>query len=340
MEHDPELLAQHVIDAVDAADREDGVASDSDAEGAKSSKVRGSMLPPGYRTWIEVARDLAGNKKRTAKTLAHLEKDRQRVLRSPIKAATPPGGREESRRMVRVSTHLGRVLESVFARRLVPDPELYPANLPLEVASVTVTPDLRTAYVRWCVPFALYAAQGPGAATRRGTIAAVGAKSAAVPRFTDLLESSARSDEMAMRRAPPKGGRAAAAHGESAAEAAATAVAVAERGYDMDDPQGGSARLMMRDVLDTRRDKVAARAVSLTRGKRISNAGRAIEQFGDDDDYDHLSPDGRRIVLRTTTALERNQKELRRIVGRELRMQFVPQLLFHRHVARELQFGT
>ena len=60
--------------------------------------------------------------------------------------------KEPTARMKMVSNAIWKAVETVLQKRRVSDPRLYPNSLPLEIVNVSVTPDLKRAYVRWIVP--------------------------------------------------------------------------------------------------------------------------------------------------------------------------------------------
>lgn len=151
----------------------------SERAAEKEASRRVSLVPAGYRNWSEVAAALAGNTKREARARAALERERQATLRLGIKAPTPPGGKPPSRRMIRVAANCQRILAEVFSKRAIRDDALYPAGQAskarpcrclvlrgptphpthpstpqaIEITEITMTPDLRRAYVLWTLPF-------------------------------------------------------------------------------------------------------------------------------------------------------------------------------------------
>lgn len=76
-------------------------------------------------------------------------------------------------------------------------------------------------------------------------------------------------------------------------------------------------------------------------GVRTPHGKRSVSEwakirFGDDAaDNEHLSPQARSVIEGVTKALERHNAALRRAVGFELGMRYMPALEFHRYVKRE-----
>ena len=315
VEDDGDALAAHVQAVVDAEDNALEVADSIPGAVSPPGGRRKSLVPAGFRSWVEVVDAMASNRKRRAATAAQLSRDRQAVLDSRIVAPKPGGAPVPTRRQERVAAQVSRVLASILTRRLVGDPALYPAGCPVDIADVSVTPDLRTAYVRWAMPFPVTSgSQGGDDASDRNSGRHGG--------FRGLLKQAADIDALA---GIPS-------HHEDRSSDAMPHVV-----YDMDSRTAGSARLLLAAMLDERRTAAERSALARRRGERQSRAGRARDEFGDDGEIGHLSPRMRVLVLQTAEAITRNSKELRRIAGRELGMQFVPRLEWHRWVQRERQ---
>lgn len=329
---DPDALAAYLIakaDEEDAAERalrtglkpgavgavgaagaragEDGM-GDADSDVEEEAVASKSLIPAGFRSWAEVTAVHASKPKRVARAKAQLAADRSAKLKLMIKPPTPAGGAPPSARMVRVQAQVARVLETVLARRAVRDPDLYPAGAPIEVTDVTVTPDLRTAYVRWVLPVPL---------TQDGAWAAALTGGRGRPA---LSASSANGAQSLL----PEDERRNAGSPGYAVNTASFAERLMQR------------TLAEREVRAEKRRRAAEAAADGGR-KKTTKAQRAEQEFGDDARLDHLPLHVAALANTTASALARHEKELRRAVGVELALQFVPKLEFHRHVAAELQ---
>jgi len=325
---DPAALAAYLIEEGERPGAGDkglveaggaGAAVAATADGAPPSPP--SRLPAGYRNWGEVAAALSTNAKRSARAEATLKSEQTVKLRqgiTPVREATGP-----SRRQQRVAANIARVLTSVLARREVGDAGLYPRGLPIEIADVSVTPDLRTAYVRWVLPFPVRNLAAEAAAASGGhpldAAATLGGWAAAGQCASGSGSPQLDMAGLAVRRQ----GRAAAAAAMAPTSAASATLMAAlasrnarDRGMVRIDTPGG-----------------AGPSASRRRGA----AAAAAEIYGDDAAVEHLDASAAATVATVTAAVSRNTPALKRAVGFGLRMQFMPTLEFHRLVAAEVQ---
>lgn len=378
VDDDSTALARYLIDAADGEDAKakggsgalaakgktgDALAAgganelDSDGEDGSGGAPR-SLLPPGYRSWAEVATALATKPKRLTKAKAQLAADQAAKLKLMIKPPTPRGGAPPSPRQVRVQAQVGRVLTALLARRAVRDPGLYPGGSPVEVTDVTVTADLRTAHVRWVLPVPLVDDAGS-----RGS-------SATAPQpLWDAAVAAARDAEAAAlpvgRKAQQRARREAAAQAlagglldlgaqnrrAAGASAASFDAATGDDAADAADGGGGAPREYAMDASSTaaalmagiarERDartakRAAAAAAALPGAGKTSSSERALKAYGDDGRTDHLPPHAAALAAATASALQRHVRTLTRLVGVEMGLQWVPRLEFHRHVSAEL----
>jgi ribosome-binding factor A len=280
---DPEALAKYVMeqgDKLTAAEEANLDASEKDPS------TRKSLVPEGFKDWGEVVAEYSGNAKRAKKSAAVLKAEQSLVLKQAIKA--PKTSREPSRRQIRVAANIQRVLESVFTRRLVRDATLYPANLPIEIVDVSVTSDLRRAYVRWMLPFPTATHASPDARRDVDELEAMGLK-------PKSASSSAFMASIARRIATDR----------------------------------GLARI------NASKDAETQAALRLRPLPKKTPAQMTREHYGDATVVSHLSPSVRSVVATVSEALERNRGNLKRSVGFELGMQYMPVLEFHRYVAAE-----
>ena len=163
------LKRAQVYDAAVAAGSTDEMVrmllADVDAEDAARGEVgsevlRPSLLPAQYRSWTEVVSAASTqNSKRSRKADGRLSAQDKAILDAPLKVprVAPGETRSLTPKQVRVSNALASMLSSLFSegatgRRALREPDLYPVGLAIEVPEVTVTPCLRTAYVRWTLP--------------------------------------------------------------------------------------------------------------------------------------------------------------------------------------------
>jgi ribosome-binding factor A len=345
---DGDALAKAVLKAVEKEDKDKRArglipADDSDEEGG-STPGQFSLVPKGFRSWSEVAAAKASNPRKLARAMAQLEAQNKRKLKEPIKApskaAQNPGeGKPLSQRQIRVASNIRRTIESVLGRHVVNDHSLYPGGMSVEIADVEVTADLRTAYVRWMLPFpAMQAAQTADAktASRGGNGAGL-----ADPVLKDVRGSArgllASQVQLNMRdRGIARVSLKEAVQAQGFAKATPALLRKAAKRVLMDgdgepaaaDAGGASGGPVLSE------DMLAPFMHQL--GKIRLTPGQKVERFyGRDGEVAHLAPAMKALADETTKALVRNEGEIRRCVGRELQMQFVPKLEWHRYVLGE-----
>lgn len=129
----------------------------SDALNPGNSTTRTSLVPTGYKDWAQVALEAASNPQRLRKAAAALRREQQAVMDATIKAPKPQEGTLPTLRQHRIATNINNALSAFLSVRAHTTYStqfrgLYPGGVPLEIMEVSVTPDLRTAYVRWTLP--------------------------------------------------------------------------------------------------------------------------------------------------------------------------------------------
>jgi ribosome-binding factor A len=312
-----------------------------------------SLVPAGYRSWAEVAAKESSNRKRDKRSAAKLAAERAVPLNLRIKAPNPVSeGREPTRRQTRVASNLARVLEGVLGRREVKDPLLCVGGVPIEIADVEVTPCLRIAYVRWMLPFPVRAAPLSGDATFLGVAPGQSHEDAEEEMWQRLygnrdgrgsgtgkpgLDGSFPLQLSDLSRAGLSASRGGASYGlpqPRSSSAARMISAIAERhAHDrgmarVEAPSDDEDRAALR--LPLRR---APKASGL--GAKMSRGAAMRDFYGDEKPLGHLPPTARVAVAQITEALRRNGPALRRAVGVELGMRYMPELQWHRYVSAE-----
>jgi len=298
--------------------------------------VRTSRLPAGYKSWSDVATTTAGNAKRAGRARAALKAQDQAKLDAVIRAPRPQSGLLDapSTRAARMGTNIARVLSDLLSdRSIMKDGDLYPAGLPVEISEVALTPDLRTAYVRWGLP-ALAKSVGRGASTgEAATAASAHARPSTRPlppsSFLELLQRSAALTAPSTRSAAVL--RAA---GMTKPKYQTSPLAIAGRGYAMDEAAAVSARALLAASLNA----TSARLIGHERAHRKPTrrdrfiGGVDVDRPGSQAGEEEVAslPAAAALVEQTEGALERNAGLLRRAVATKLQLRFTPTLQFHR----------
>lgn len=273
-------------------------------------EARTSLIPPGYRSWGEVAMQHATNAKRMRKAKAALNAQNQQVLDAVIKAPRAPGeSRQLTPRQVRIGSNIHACMSDVLASRAIPDADLYPAGLAVEIAECEIAPDMRSAYVRWRLPLpSIRADEDEGG--HDGGSAADGAATAS-PSYASLLTRAVTS--------PGVGALASASARRSSKPVP----------YAMDSDLTASARLLLSDSLvrgETRADAYARahrkprRQDKYTRNRAEADPTSAFRTAGVG-------------IPQVQAALDRHAGSLRRMVAQRLALRFVPSLQFHYYLA-------
>jgi hypothetical protein len=151
-----EFSALNAADTDAMIEMEEAEVDREDAARADSGKPRMlSTLPPGFRSWLEVAAASAPPPRPGAATAAAARKHSavlNAVIRAPKDGSAPPTPRQ-TRASVNLRAALATVLAEGATGRLRGDfPGLFHGGLPIEVVEVALTPCLRTAHVRWTLP--------------------------------------------------------------------------------------------------------------------------------------------------------------------------------------------
>jgi hypothetical protein len=294
--------------------------SDTSLGGSSAGLVevpaRLSLLPAGFRTWGEVSASHATRAKRDRKSSAALRAQQQQTLDATIRPVKPSGeDKVPTPRQVRVAANITACLANELAaspllRERYPD--LYPGGFPLDIHECQVTPDLRTCYVRWRLPYVFGEVAGGeedvGAPADGGLAGAAAGPRIPAPAFASLLERAAAPSLR-----------------PATASARARTPHVA---YDMEAPEAASARAILASSL-ARQER---RADSVARSKRRPRAADKFAANRAESDPSLVSPQAAAWKPAAERALERAGGVLRRTVARKLALRFTPLFEFHYHL--------
>jgi len=293
-------------------------------------KTRHSLVPEGYRNWNEVAVEAARpeNAKRASKARAKLSAQQQQVLDGTIKApkdntllkTDAQGQTSESSttpRQVRVASNLLGSLQNELSAMAS---ELTTSSIPnphVELVEVTVTPDLRKAFVRWRIPddkadFTATLTEESTSASNGDFEMSLSSKDTKQISFSELLHTSAppshllRNDQRGARKKLAK---------------------EVQPAYFMDDPSSSSARWLLNSQLrkEINREESYARAHRRPKKQDVYLLHRQVTE-GDS------SITKSQAVADVATFLERRAGALRRAVATRLKLRFTPQLEFHQYL--------
>lgn len=293
----------------------------------KPQKTRLSLVPEGYRNWNEVAVEAARpeNAKRASKARAKLSAQQQQVLDGTIKApkdntllkTDAQGQTSESSttpRQVRVASNLLGSLQNELSAMASESTTSSIPNPHVELVEVTVTPDLRKAFVRWRIPDDK--SDSTATLTEKSTSTSNGdfdmslsSKDTKHISFSELLHTPAppshllRNDQHGSRKKLAK---------------------EVQPAYFMDDPSSSSARWLLNSHLrkEISRKESFARAHRRPKKQDIYLLHRQVTD-GDS------SITKSQAVADAATFLERRAGALRRAVATRLKLRFTPQLEFH-----------
>ena len=342
---DEEAIVSKLLENVENEDLENDLTSISNGEVGKSispkdkslaslkkplpQKTRLSLLPEGYRNWNEVAVEAARpeNAKRASKARAKLSAQQQQVLDGTIKAPKDQSipkndaqgnvaGTSTTPRQIRIASNLLGSLQNELSAMACELTGSSKPNPHVELVEVSVTPDLRKAFVRWRVPDD----KGPSGVPDK--------KADSMNHQNGLAYAdSASKDNMRL--------------SFSEIMYTSTSTVTEQQGmnkkfskelqspYFMDDPSSSSARWLLHSQLRK----------EITREERYMRAHRRPKK---QDKYSLYQRDKMGDTIKQSQAskdvasfLERKAGSLRRAVAVHLKLRFTPQLEFHEYVKSE-----